>query len=47
MGGWGLLHTSVHINLVIHMLTHGCSLDEYFEHNITSFTMIKCISISN
>lgn len=38
MGGWGLFHMSIHIELVINLLTHRQSLDEDFEHNITMVT---------
>lgn len=40
MGGWGLLHMSIHIELVIHLLAHRRSLHEDFEHNITTITEI-------
>ena len=40
MSSWGLLHMSIHIELIIHLLAHRRSLDEYFEHNITTVTVI-------
>lgn len=40
MGSWGLLHMSIHIELIIHLLAHRRSLNEDFEHNITTITII-------
>lgn len=39
MNRWRLLYIFINIELVIHLLTHRRSLDEDFEHNITSVTM--------
>lgn len=41
MGSWRLLYIFIHIELVVHLLAYKRSLDRYFEHNITTVTIIK------
>lgn len=40
VNGRGLFHKSVHIKLVVDLLTHRRSLNEYLEHNITAVSMM-------